>query len=139
MWVACSPPIARVQQRLVVNLVDVVLINQIVEHPKVLPSGVIFHQHYLFSGDVDWVLSYLIIRKNWYILINLKNGLTPLHYAHRFLGSKLKACTRRRDHTSSSSMHHASPAISWSFYGHSSGFFAGSYHLLVVCIFGFFF
>ena len=56
MWVSCSPPIARFQQRLVVNLVDVDHINQIVEHPRIIPSGIIFRQHQLFSSDVNKVL-----------------------------------------------------------------------------------
>ena len=57
MWVSCSPPLARVQWRLVVDLVDVPCTSTIVEHPRTLPSGVTFRHHHLFLSDVDWILS----------------------------------------------------------------------------------
>ena len=52
MWVSCAPPIARVQQRLVVILIDVAytLTNK---HPRISPSGVIFRKHHLWC-NVDW-------------------------------------------------------------------------------------
>ena len=47
MWVSCSPPIARVQQRLVVELVDVHGTSTMKwTPPRRLPLGVIFRQHH---------------------------------------------------------------------------------------------
>ena len=47
IWVSCSPPIARVQQRLVVELVDVHGASTMKWTPtRRLPLGVIFRQHH---------------------------------------------------------------------------------------------
>ena len=47
MWVSCSPPITRVEKRLVVELVDVHgTLTMKWTPPRRLPFGVIFRQHH---------------------------------------------------------------------------------------------
>ena len=79
MWVSCSPPIARFQQRLVVDE-DATSTNKWITQ-EYYPLGVIFRQHRLFSINVDWILSKWILFKSWYIRINFYVRDHPVTFA----------------------------------------------------------
>ena len=53
MWVSCSPPIVRVQQRLVINLVGVVSTSTKIGGSHNITLGGNIRQHHLFASDVN--------------------------------------------------------------------------------------
>ena len=72
MWVSCSPPIARVQQSLIINFVWCTpYINREVDPCTDITFRGNIPTTSLFSSDVVWIFSKQIIFKKWYFRTNV--------------------------------------------------------------------